>query len=92
MKRTGYLISFTAIGGTHFPLDMLRYDSCWPADTDSALSCALTQRDAGTVEQFLKVREIHLFAFKQTTKDFAKPTIGRWNSFGWGVKDIRIIP
>jgi hypothetical protein len=34
MKR----YTFVVVGTSHFPLDMLRYDSCWPRTSDSVHS------------------------------------------------------
>ena len=41
MKRN---ITFTVEGRSHFPVDMLRYDSCWPASTDDALNMLETNQ------------------------------------------------
>ena len=76
-KETSTL--FTVIGQGEFPLDMLRYDGCYPqCESDSA-----TMRKDG-------LREVTL----QKTLDRGhpnrshriwSPTVGRWNSFGWAV-------
>jgi len=67
-------IHFVVEGNGGFPLDMLRYDLCWPAsETDSRLIEA-SKRD----EYRGRVRAISLKGLKY-------PTERRWESFGWGV-------
>lgn len=58
-----------------FPVDMLRYDECWPATSDDAteLACNLSGDDP------LATWTIELMSAK-------KPTVNRWKSFGWIVK------
>ena len=71
-KRTYfYEVKFTVKGAGEFPIDMLRYDSCYP----------LSQED---VNKFWwdEVREVTLISVKRCKSG---PTEGRWNSFGWKV-------
>ena len=70
-----YAVEFTVHGKGHFPLDMLRYDGCYPRQVDML--------DA--VEELRFVAMCHVGA-----KNW-KPTIGRWESFGWTVPVV-IIP
>lgn len=65
---------FTVTGTGRFPLDMLRYDSCWPAtQTDvhnmSDHGHAVMGRCPSTI-----ALETH-----------GEPTSDRWASFGWEV-------
>lgn len=62
--------TFTVAGRGAFPLDMLRYDCCWPMTGDD-----VTNLD-GTIER----REITLVSATPNS-----PTRGRWSSFGWPV-------
>ena len=67
-------IEFDVQGRGEFPVDMLRYDLCWPAtETDSNLI------DPPRVAGLAKQRIITLRSLKGT------PTFARWRSFGWEV-------
>lgn len=62
-----------------FPIDMLRYDSCWPAtEADSAaILNTIESRNPGRVV-------IHLLrAYPVQGRIY--PTAARWASFGWRV-------
>jgi len=60
-------MKFTISGRGNFPLDMLRYDCCYPS----------SPQDVSKIEG-REPREITLIA----ANPFA-PTKGRWASFGW---------
>ena len=60
---------FTVEGSGHFPLDMLRYDKCYPA---SSADVARIMDD--------RQRTIRLMTHARHA-----PSHGRWNSFLWGV-------
>lgn len=64
---------FTVRGGGVFPLDMLRYDGCYPASGDDV--ARMSRRE-------VSVRDVELGAI--TVLPWV-PTQGRWNSFGWAV-------
>ncbi len=66
--------TYTVRGRLPFPLDMLRYDSCWP---DSAVDTTQIAESLARVER--KVYTVHLSSYNA-------PTIARWNSFSWGVE------
>lgn len=74
-------IEFTVTGAMSFPVDMLRYDTCFPATSEDAVSIVLTER---SLEQYLERRAIRLVKYGSTRADFA--TVGRWASFGWKVE------
>jgi hypothetical protein len=67
---------YTVEGRMSFPLDMLRYDRCWPADGDSAaeIYASFDRTERGT--------------FKVNLVSDNKPTSGRWQSFLWSVKEV----
>ena len=69
------LCEFTVEGRGSFPIDMLRYDSCWPASEsrDSFEITASTRPRSGRMK-----RRITLLGLRE-------PTVGRWESFGWNV-------
>lgn len=65
--------TFTVIGSLPFPIDMLRYDACWPARTEDALAILASQDPmSGGVS-------VQLYSAANC------PTPGRWNSFGWTI-------
>lgn len=58
---------FKVTGSGPFPLDMLRYDRCWPNSSDDALEMTGPQQ-----------RTIWLRSDDKTV-----PTVTRWQTFGW---------
>jgi hypothetical protein len=62
---------FYVRGRGSFPLDMLRYDSCWPA----------TSEDVAKIES--DVREPRTIKLMTAGNPHAVPTVGRWSSFLW---------
>jgi hypothetical protein len=66
MFRTQFVVS----GKGTFPVDMLRYDTCFP-DTESESGLLLER----------KSREIVLACYHPDKKP--RLTAGRWASFGW---------
>jgi hypothetical protein len=70
----------------YFPIDMLRYDSCWP----------MRQEDVANITHSLDVRTrsdqgttMTLVSYSDT-KHSAKPTEARWLSFGWRVGEVKL--
>jgi hypothetical protein len=75
MSRARSMTRFTVQGLYKFPIDMLRYDSCWPADTRSAQDIELSQThtpERGTYQITLLTWSTGI-------------TPARWASFGWTV-------
>ena len=68
---TLYRHEFTVSGRDTFPVDMLRYDACWPDTSESAIQ--LLSEDT---------RAVMLVCWRPK---LWVPTIGRWQSFGWHV-------
>lgn len=69
-------------GRGHFPIDMLRYDSCFPR----------TGEDAGKISRITKVpfqlsyqREIQSIVLIRRSLNNLPATTERWESFGWRV-------
>jgi hypothetical protein len=91
VPKTHQICTFVVRGVYPFPLDMLRYDACWPADGDSVgmLHRSLnqyngTERDLNPGEQYeVKLHRAQEFAYPQNS-----PTFGRWRSFGWVITEI----
>jgi hypothetical protein len=80
---TTKIYEFEVRGMGPFPLDMLRYDGCWPASPDAvmAIEHSLDERDPNFRTS---VKLIRLRSWKPM------PTIDRWRSFQWGVDETSI--
>lgn len=76
------LVFFTVEGGGEFPMDMLRFDECWPEGPSDAAKMGATYADPATDTGR---RSIRLGSFRH---GIAGPTEKRWESFGWRVTDI----
>ena len=70
-----YATDFEVQGSGDFPVDMLRYDRCFPTLSDSAVAIGMTRN---APKRSVSLRSIHQY------RDW-KPTTGRWQSFGWRV-------
>jgi hypothetical protein len=79
-----YSHTFIVQGRGAFPMDMLRYDHCYPADTGGAQLIAESWEAPRPGSQD---RAVTLMA--TTTHKTWEPTKARWNSFGWGVIDVQ---
>ena len=78
-------IRFTVTGQGEFPIDMLRYDACHP----------YTPQDVSNIDGGLRLEEGRLVTRLVTLIHNAagrgwRPTDGRWNSFGWDVRDVEV--
>lgn len=75
---------FTVEGRGKFPLDMLRYDHCWPADQDSVqsihFSLERTQKRADGPRAIVLLRDVF--------DKGAEPQVERWLSFSWRVTSV----
>ena len=75
-------VKFIVKGRRPFPIDMLRYDNCYPANIPAvesiteSLDPQIIDNDPGMTR-------------KVSLKGRVAPTMGRWNSFGWEVTDIQ---
>ena len=82
--RKQYYHRFKVSGTRHFPMDMLRYDGCWPSMSE----------DASKLSFFFE-KDVNDDSFRSITltsignKDW-KPTTARWISFGWKVLETGI--
>lgn len=67
--------TFTVKGDDAFPIDMLRYDICYPKRSE----------DANEIERsFRRDRGDH----RITLVSSKAPTEERWGSFGWAVESV----
>lgn len=74
-----YLMTFTVEGTGPFPLDMLRYDTCWPTDQQSVLGIAAPFRGDESV------RRVRLTKVGNSRAECANVAEDRWRSFRWTV-------
>lgn len=72
---------FTVVGNGPFPLDMLRYDSCWPK----------TQADVQVVYYSHHEGRHTLDRRAVTLSGGQRPTEARWASFGYKVEATAVI-
>lgn len=71
---------YTVQGSGTFPLDMLRYDVCWPSTQDDVINI-----DPRMGTEFHKIRRISVTSIRL-------PSNNRWASFGWTVHDQTFVP
>jgi hypothetical protein len=71
------IAAFFVEGRGRFPIDMLRYDDCWPVDTDSCLAIESSQGDREPVGAMWRIQ--------LNTISPTGPNVKRWESFGWKV-------
>jgi len=75
------MIKFTVKGRGQFPLDMLRYDRCFPEDSQSAWN----MDDSRVMRRVVLIKP-------EADNTFEGPTVERWSSFGWTVSsDVEVI-
>lgn len=77
-------IKFTVEGRGEFPLDMLRYDRCFPRTGDDA------EMLRTPAEHLSSPRCVTLIALARDMR-YWEPSRGRWASFGWYVLDVEPI-
>ena len=80
-----YITNFTVKGSYTFPVDMLRYDACYPTYTDAAVKLVTGGTNMAAVDEDYMVQLAHA----HPTRGW-QPTIARWASFGFEVMQSRI--
>ena len=76
-----YLIRFNVTGNFEFPIDMLRYDACYPHQ----------QVDVSAIDQVKRYHKMVTVTLEHTDVDKNwKPTTDRWASFGWRVEKTMV--
>lgn len=73
--------AFTAIGSGIFPIDMLRYDECYPVTSMDANAIA------ESIDQDTRYNEVRRIRLRGSMR--FGPTVRRWESFGFTIEDIR---
>lgn len=71
------MVEFQVSGRGDFPVDMLRYDTCWPRHEHDAAIIESSARRGNALRE-------HTIALK----GLRPPTEGRWSSFGWKVDSV----
>lgn len=80
MRNKTYAYRFIVEGRGEFPLDMLRYDRCFPrSETDANIAQGSQDR-----------RAVTLTALERPS--YWMPCEGRWESFGWKVIATERVP
>lgn len=73
-----YCVRFAVIGSGVFPLDMLRYDRCYPQ----------TERDANVAQGHSLIAEARVVNLESPgNQRHWQPCAARWRSFGWEVME-----
>lgn len=75
------------VNPTSFPLDMLRYDACFPFDQESVAAISRSFDASQRVEAHRERKPITVTLMMVSRSGLAMPTKDRWASFGW-----RVIP
>lgn len=69
------VLEFEVEGRGPFPLDMLRYDGCFPVRSEDASSIGLREPECYEAARTIRLRTVR-----------PKLTPDRWRSFGWKVR------
>jgi len=67
---------YTVTGNTQFPVDMLRYDACYPVSSEGASTITMS---------FRRFPEDAKGPFTVELVGLHPPTDARWRSFAWTV-------
>ena len=88
MSKQVTVKTFTVEGTYPFPVDMLRYDQCWPS-REATDSVELAEAMSGTSDRIHRRNNPDHKPRKRrvtlVTNAINRPTVGRWESFGWKV-------
>ena len=78
-----HTFQFTVSGDGPFPVDMLRYDNCFPAEASDSISIGICRHDREQYRELRSVRLNYHSARKTASREDITPA--RWQSFGWTV-------
>ena len=79
----------TVRGHGRFPLDMLRYDRLTPAtEVHSGRIEATMDRSSNPTLRDIEIKLLRRHKRDEWPSTTWQPTVGRWNSFGWGVMSV----
>ena len=82
-------IRFIVEGSTSFPIDMLRYDCCYPETAED--SAAILNAEPGCEPVRVKVIKNTTGPSAKSGNYTAEPTEGCWASFGWHVVAVEAV-
>lgn len=74
-----FIREFRVVGRGDFPMDMLRYDSCWPKDSESASEMHFDFLK-GEAAYHAWREQLRLVSLRTVSN---QPTPARWQSMGW---------
>ena len=74
MKMAHYKFTVEALHSIGFPIDMLRYDGCFPDTSEDSVLISYQHPKKGASVTLRKVGTVHW-----------TPTTERWRSFGWNI-------
>ena len=75
MPNKDFIFEVTGNIHSEFPIDMLRYDACWPA----------TEIDAGIIQETFHNRAERADKPQVRLRSNQEPTPARWESFTWKI-------
>lgn len=84
-----YYYRITVAGRVAFPVDMMRYDRCYPAGESESYKIAASVRHDGDAYHKEPDGTIKVVLVACSRNPIFNPTVGRWQSFGWQVLDCR---
>lgn len=67
-----------------FPMDMLRYDRCWPSTATDASQMTWDEGELPLERRTIALEFQHMNHFDQ------RPTAARWARFGWRVVEHKV--
>jgi hypothetical protein len=79
-----YFIRFKVSGHYAFPLDMLRFDACYPYNGEAV--GMIERASASDPNRVPGVRTVELAHWSD--RKHWEPTAARWSSFGWSVVEV----
>jgi hypothetical protein len=83
-------VSFEVVGTrVSFPLDMLRYDACFPSTQSDVSTIDSTFDPAIRIEARAANKEFKVLLEHRGFKGWF-PSSSRWESFGWRVKEASV--
>jgi hypothetical protein len=77
-----FVMRLVVEGGGTFPIDMLRYDSCVPADEQHS---RLIESSIAVANGMVRQVTLKRFARDNDGGDRNRTAVARWRSFGWSV-------
>lgn len=80
-------VQFTVTGTGQFPLDMLRYDACYPAGPDDVFKIGIDRFSDPDIDADGRpvARSVTLTHVCPPGGSHWEPTDARWRSFGWEI-------